>query len=60
MCDLKRPLTYSDEISWIETIWDALERLDEEGWDDICLAMIWIMDSFNIYEDDEGYHQSDN
>jgi len=48
-------LTHSDKISWIETVWDALQSHREncipEGvdnhdaeWDEICTAMAWIQE----------------
>jgi hypothetical protein len=47
--DESLPLTRSNEQSWIETIWQAvdLDKLDEEQRDDFCTAMAWICEELN-------------
>lgn len=42
-------LTKSNEQSWIETIWDAvdLDKMTDEQRDDFCTAMAWICEELN-------------
>jgi|TARA_R110000737_G_scaffold20201_3_gene38535 hypothetical protein len=54
-----------DPGSWIECIWDALSGYREdcipesdstynEEWDDICTAMAWITEEFNLDYNSNG------
>ena len=50
-------LTYGNPVSWLETIWLALDEHremhnDDERWDDICSAMTWIAESMGIEYDE--------
>ena len=54
-------LTYHNPISWLETVWLALDEHreiqsleDDERWDDICTAMAWIAESMGIAYDEYG------
>lgn len=56
-------LTYSNRVSWLETIWLALDEYNdsqdktdetEMRWDDICTAMSWIADEMGVEYDTDG------
>lgn len=54
-------LTYQNPVSWLETVWLALDEHreiqsfeDDERWDDICTAMSWIATSLGIEYDEYG------
>lgn len=51
-------LTYGNEVSWIKTIWDALDEVDlreiigDKRMDDVCTAMAWVSKELGVpYED---------
>lgn len=47
-------LRSSDPDTWFATIWDALDtyretnKVSDEAWDDICTAMAWIQEEFDV------------
>jgi len=49
-------LTYGNEVSWIKTIWDALDEVDlreiigDKRMDDVCTAMAWVSEELGIHE----------
>lgn len=55
-------LTRADRASWLETVWNALHRFQEDClptdeaydhiWDDICTAMAWIAEELNVEKTD--------
>jgi hypothetical protein len=47
----ERKITWSDQVSWINLVWEHLPCRDDVGddvYDDICTAMAWIEESLGI------------
>jgi hypothetical protein len=56
---MARPLTYSDPISWLQTVWEAVHVCDDyvSGWgdaeppvdmNDVKTAMAWIAEELGV------------
>ena len=51
--DKNYELTFNNEVSWIATIWTALDELPQEytesdQWDDVTTAMAWIQQKLGV------------
>jgi hypothetical protein len=48
-------LTHGNRASWLNTIWDALEKMTPENddeWNDICTAMAWVAEELDVEQED--------
>lgn len=57
-------LTFNSEVSWIATIWKALDELPQEytesdEWDEVTTAMAWIQQRLGV-ENKMDYEQADD